>query len=415
MNPKTLPPLGVVLGLVGAFALGWWCHPIGTQPSASMSRPSAPAGGTRAAAAAPADRGGVRSAETPVSIPNLVAQARRGPTRAARLLDFARGLERVSPAEYPDLLRALLASNGPDRTEELAMLCHRWAEHAGAAAFEAGRELAARDGEYCAFHAAIAGWACRDSGAARAALREAGFTDPASDEMAALLQGWGSSDATGAEAYLQSIRASDEVRSSSPPAAVQRSYEAVARARIAADVGQALAWYRGLSEPLQERLRQTIVSELGLAAPTLAQRWLAEDVSAQLGASDLIPLLRALPLAGFDQQFAWAQSMANATTRESALAAVVCEGAWSNLSGLGEWLAVRSDDATLAAAFSAYATQVVRRSPNAAVTWASSLDDRQLRQQTLNAVAQEWMSRDPRAAREWATQSGLVDWEALMR
>jgi hypothetical protein len=122
-----------------------------------------------------------------------------------------------------------------------------------------------------------------------------------------------------------------------------------------------------------------------------------------------------MQLEGFEQQFAWAKTAANPVTRESALAAVVREGAHADLATLGEWLAVRADDASLTPAFAAYALQVVRKSPSAAVTWALSLDQPELRQSTLNTVAAEWNSANPRAAREWAQRTGLVDWDAIVR
>jgi hypothetical protein len=157
------------------------------------------------------------------------------------------------------------------------------------------------------------------------------------------------------------------------------------------------------------------VSQLAAADPQVASRWLASDASAQLGAGDLVSVLRGLQLESLDQQFAWAKSAANPITRESALAAVVGESAVANLVPLGEWLAVRADDSSLAPAFSAYALQVVRKSPNAAITWAMSLDQGELRQTTLNTVVAEWISINPRLAREWAKRTGLVDYEALVR
>ena len=79
---------------------------------------------------------------------------------------------------------------------------------------------------------------------------------------------------------------------------------------IEADPGAALEWYAQLREPLRERLRQAMVGKLAAVDPARASEWLARDESAQLGASDLLPVLRGLELKDFEQQFGWARSPA---------------------------------------------------------------------------------------------------------
>jgi hypothetical protein len=309
----------------------------------------------------------------------------------------------------------LLKTRSADRPELLAMLCSVWAAHDGPAAFATARTLAAADGEYPALHAAITAWARSDPTATQAALRAAGLADLSTDEMSAFVQGWANADPGAAETYLIAAGGASRVGDEAIPAAIQRGYEAVARARIQADPTAAMSWYGGLREPLKERLRQAVLAQLAAVDPRVASQWLATDASAQVGTSDLIQVLRGMQLDGFELQFAWAKTAANPVTRESALAAVVREGAHADLATLGEWLAVRTDDASLTPAFSAYAQQVVRKNPSAAVTWALSLDQPELRQSTLNTVAAEWNSSNPRAAREWAQRTGLVDWDAIVR
>lgn len=364
--------------------------------------------------APPRDPVASRESETRrTSVGSLVLAAQRGPTRAARLSAFARDLERLAPADYLGLLQALRATSIPERAEAFAMLFDRWARVDGAAAFAAARTLVATDGQHGALHAAIAAWATFDPDAVRVALRSAGLDRLASDEMSALLRGWATRDPAAVEAYLHTVASS--TGPDDGPASLARGYEAVACARIALDPYGALSWYRGLSEPWQTKLRQTMLAELVVANPALADQWLREDGAAQLASSDLLPLARALGLDGFQRSFDWAQSLANPESRQSALAAVVRECASSDLAGLGEWLASRHDDVALAPAFSLYAAQVVRTSPTAAISWALAIDDPMLRQRTLDAVALEWQGRDPRAARLWAAQSKLVDWATLAR
>lgn len=402
--------LGALLVAAG-FVLGRMGR--GTPDTAQAARHNAPTVAARNANAA------VRRTE-PVDAPrpNRVAAAVRAahsaPDAASRLYRFSLRLHDLDPAEYPALLAALRAARTPESPEILAMLCSEWARHDGPAAFAAARALAGNDGEYRAWHSAIAAWAQREPAAAQAALRAIGATDLASDEMSALVRGWAAADPAAAEAFLMAP-GGPPADTEGLPAAVLRGFEAIACARIDADPAGAMAWYGALPEGMQERLRQAIVAKLAAVDAPRATEWLARDPSAQLGASDVQSVLRGMQLENFEQQFAWANMLANPVTRESALAAVVRERSADDIVSLGEWLAVRCDDAKLAPAFSVFAAQVVKKSPAAAVTWAMSLDDPTLRQRTLETVVLEWNGVDPRAARQWAAQTGLVDWNTIAR
>ena len=418
LHPIRLRPALAVLGVsavaFGGFALGWSTRGVqdldspAPTPSAAAG-PFVGGGDDHPSRATPAAAGGgatVRSA---------LAAARGGPAIEARLFAFANQLNALAPGDFPALLAALQKSGGPGIAECQAMLCAVWAKHAGAEAFVAAGELARRDGNQAALQAAIAGWAEHSPAAALAALRANRLDSLAGDEMSALLRGWAAHDPEAAENHLQQSLARLPSDAETFPAAAQCGYEAAARTRISRDPAAALAWYRALDPTLQGRLRNTLVAELGTAAPALAQQWLGEDASALVSSTTLIPLLRSARLDGFAPQFDWAQHVANPTSRDAALGAIVREAAATDLVALGEWLAARGDDASLTPAFAHYAAEVVRKSPSAAITWALSLDDPALRQRTLNTVALEWSTYDSTAARRWAAESSLVDLTALMR
>lgn len=398
-------------GIVGLTVGRLWQNPT-IAPATFAEAPASAA--LSASRTPPAPNNDARLGAKPEDRVQAAVQAvQRAPDRASRLTGFALRLRELEPAQFPALFAALRTTRSPESPEIFAMLCSMWAAHDGPAAFAAGRALATGDGDYGALHAAILGWSRSDPSAARTALAGAGWEDLKTDEMAAFVQGWAAADARAAEDFLgRHVSTSSEEEL---PAAVQRGFEAIAQARIAADPTGALAWYGSLAAPLRERLRQTVLAQLTAVDPRRAAEWLARDVTAQLGASDLLPLLRGLGLEGFEQQFAWARGTANPVSRESALAAVVWESAPAQLVPLGEWLASRCDDASLSPAVSAYALQVVRKSPNAAITWALSLESADLRRETLNTVAAEWITINPRAARDWAQRTGLVNYESLVR
>lgn len=411
MLPRNLLfPLGAFALVSGGFALGWLCRPTTTLARSDRAIVTGKA--------APPTPRAVPVINAPASSQQRLAAAIRvvhqAPDRATRLYQFALRLRDLDVGQYPGVLEAVRNSRSPDAPELLAMVCSLWAAQNGPAAFAAARALVSSDGEHGALHSAIAAWAQRDPAAAQAALTEAGFARLDTDEMTAFAEGWAAVNPVAAETLLRqatSGNSSDE----DIPAAVRRGFEAIARARIDMDPAAALTWYASLPAPLAERTRQAFAAKLAAVDPQLASQWLARDDSAQLGASDVLPVLRGLRLDSFDGQFAWANGAANPATRESALMAVVRENAPERLLPLGEWLAAHADDAALAPAFSAYAQQVVRKSPTAAVTWAMSLDQPQLRQTALATVATEWVSINPRAAHEWVQRTGLVDWESILR
>ena len=390
------------------FSAAYWSRPHALPREVTRVTAGQRAGATESRFG-PAPTGAV----APTAVATVIQATQRAPDRATRLYRFALGLRALAPGELPALFAALRRERSPESPELLAMLCSVWAERDGAAAFAAARECAATDGQFGAMHAAILAWARQDPPAARAALTAAGLTDLAGDEMAALVQGWAASDAAAVETFLAAHL--PRGREDEVPAAVHRGFESIARARIEADPAAGLAWYQQLPDGLKERMRQAVLTKLTAVDPRRATEWLAQDATAQVGASDLIPLLRGLALEGFDQQFAWARSAANEHSREAAMAAVVQESAYRQLVPLGEWLAAHCDDASLVPACSNYALQVVRKSPNAAITWALSLGGPDVRQATLNTVAAEWITINPRAARDWAQQTKLVDYESLIR
>ncbi len=411
-NLTRLAVAGVVAA--GAFALGRFSvRPVPNRPTTSARTETKVAATPTVTSPAPLATE-VRSAVAD-RLAAAIRTAHAAPDRATRLYEFALQLRELAPAHYPALLQALQRARSPDTPELMAMVCSVWAAHDGAGAFTAARALVGSDGEYLALHSAIAGWAQRDPRGAQEALRAAGMMGLATDEMAAFVQGWARRDPAAAEAFLATASGAPRASDDEFPAAVRRGFEAIAAGRIETNPAAAMAWYGRLPAPLQEQLRQAVLAKLAAVDPQTASAWLARDAAAQVGASDLVPVLRGLQLTNFDQQFAWANTAANPETRQSALQAVVREAGQTNLVGLGEWLAARADDVALTPAFSAYAAQVVHKSPNAAVTWALSLDQPALRQQALNTVAMEWITVNPRAAREWAQRTRLVDWEALAR
>jgi hypothetical protein len=399
------------LALTG-FVAGWFAH-FETGHSSAVPSAATPKPLTAVSPSPAATEASRPIAPSSTALAAAIEAVRQPAGRAAKLNAFAARLRELDPSQYPALLDALRAAHFPDTSEMLAMLCSVWAGHDGPEAFAAARRLVDPDGEFGALHAAITAWAAQDPAAALRALQSAKLDGLATDEMSALMQGWAARDPAGAEKFLRQAerRAGDE----EVPAAVQRGLEAIAGARVESDSAAALAWYQALPGPERAAIQQSFLARLAVADPRRAQQWLASDAEVRFGESDLLPVLRGLRLEGWEPRFEWATAAANPLTRDAALRAVVREGAAADIVALGTWLAARTDNPGLNPAFSAYAIQVVRKSPDAAITWALSLEPADLRQRTVTAVASEWATYDVHAARAWAERTRLVNWDVIAR
>ena len=84
-------------------------------------------------------------------------------------------------------------------------------------------------------------------------------------------------------------------------------------------------------------------------------------------------------------------------------------GEWArrDATAAGEYLLAMPNSTFKDSAVSGYAQNVVREHPETAIEWASSIDNQDLRLQTLQRTAREWIRRDRKAALTWLSSSDL--------
>jgi hypothetical protein len=73
----------------------------------------------------------------------------------------------------------------------------------------------------------------------------------------------------------------------------------------------------------------------------------------------------------------------------------------------GEYLTDMPQSATRDNAVSSYACEVDGSDPQIAAEWAGSIQNEEMRIDTLNAVARSWVRSEPEEARAWLPNSGL--------
>ena len=141
------------------------------------------------------------------------------------------------------------------------------------------------------------------------------------------------------------------------------------------DPAAAAAWVKSHADKeYAERAVREVAEELGRESPEEAVRWLAD-------------------LPEDNQSRAIHQSMER-WTREDPVAA-------------GNFLREMEPSTSRDAAVRSYANQLDGSDPQMAAEWAGSIDNDEIRAETLNNVARSWIRRDPGEARAWLPTSGL--------
>jgi hypothetical protein len=103
----------------------------------------------------------------------------------------------------------------------------------------------------------------------------------------------------------------------------------------------------------------------------------------------------------------WAASLP-ADDQEGALSAIASVWAESDPQAAGEWLNTLSGSGRDAAVAS-YASALAPVDPATALAWALSASNSSIREEVASRIANDWLMRDPSAARTWIQQSTLSD------
>ncbi len=103
----------------------------------------------------------------------------------------------------------------------------------------------------------------------------------------------------------------------------------------------------------------------------------------------------------------WAAGLP-AADQEAALSAVAGIWAKSDPQAAGEWLGTLSGEARDSAVAS-FASAVAPVDPAIALSWALSASSPTIREEAARHIANDWLTRDPSAAKTWIQQSALSE------
>jgi hypothetical protein len=210
-------------------------------------------------------------------------------------------------------------------------------------------------------------WAAQDPKSALDWVQKQTTSDFGRTAMQGMISGWWQKDPEAAQTY--SATHTDTL-------AGQQSASVLANRMAETNPEEAANW---ASQLTNQNARQ--MSEL-----TVASGWAANDPKAAAQ---------------------WAASLP-ADDQEGALSAVA--GIWgkSDPQGAAEWLGTLSGE-TRDAAVASYASAVAPLDPATALAWALSATSPSIREEAARHIANDWLTRDPSAAKTWIQQSALPD------
>ncbi|MBA3608124.1 MAG: hypothetical protein H0W43_06390 [Chthoniobacterales bacterium] len=210
-------------------------------------------------------------------------------------------------------------------------------------------------------------WAAQDPAAALDWVQKQTTSDFGRTAMQGMISGWWQKDPQAAQAYSASHI---------DTLAGQQSASVLANRMASSNPEEAAQWATQLTN---QNARQ--MSEM-----TVAAGWAANDPrnAAQ-----------------------WAAGLP-AADQEAALSAVAGIWAKSDPQAAGEWLGTLSGEARDSAVAS-FASAVAPVDPAIALSWALSASSPTIREEAARHIANDWLTRDPSAAKTWIQQSALSE------
>ncbi|CAA6679864.1 MULTISPECIES: hypothetical protein [unclassified Lentimonas] len=314
-----------------------------------------------------------------------------------RISKLALLLSEASSEEMP-AIADLIASqpNDFDRMQQMSMMYYAWGRSDAPAAVAYAEE---RGGRHAGMAAGIAlsSWASLDPASARAWVDAS--ENPARYQRG-LLVGWSESNPLQALQYLSGLEGESNLmdRWTAPQIARNLISErgvmalddlaAMPATRNRRELLERLADELGESNPAAAAVRLSAIKDpevLRAAVPELAQEWAQQDPQAALEF-----------VSGYKE---------NTELYARAMAEVIEEWAERDPYEAGEYLNEQPASPELDRSVAEYSREVARVDPDAAMSFAVSVNDTKLRADTIRRVARDWKRAAPEAYAAWAADN----------
>ncbi len=374
--------------------------------------------GQRSVARTGRSSGGSAGSASRVTVGQFLEE--RDPLLANKLFaDLILGMDAATARSIFDSLRE---NRGNSSDSQMDLFLRAWGQLDGAAAMAAIEELGRdprRQGQ--AGVAVMTGWASADPEGAKAHLR--GLDNQLVKGVLAqgIVNGLASSDPDAATDFVLELDQSQRAELANSEGTegqrqwwdrgraytFDRQLDTIANAQIERGMSNATSWAEQLpAGSIKASAFDRVADQFAREDPAAAAEWVkshadkdyaeraVREVAEELGREnpeEAVRWLADLPEA--NQSRAIHQSMER-WTREDPVAA-------------GNFLREMEPSGSRDAAVRSYANQLDGSDPQMAAEWAGSIDNDEIRSETLNNVARSWIRSDPGEARAWLPNSGL--------
>jgi len=324
--------------------------------------------------------------------------------RAARLGSL---LPALGPDAVPEM-RSALEQAGEMNGVELSLLLSFWATHdpAEAATWAVYQSpMAYRVG---AIVATIEPWARTDPQAAAKVVQQAAQLpgQDLSEVERALVRTWFESGQPGLETYIRDLGLTTNRQR-----ALRTFFLNAVRRDGAEPAGQ---WAEAIPDEDKkfkiDAFRQ-LGSVLGQSSPPDAIAWCDAHCDGPFGGALRMVTAQQWALRDGAAAMEWVSQAPEGQERDVAVMGAFRGWARRDLEGLGRWLEQMDLDAVepwFRPAVPAVAATFLQSRPAEAMAWAETIEDEQLREDSLVALAREWRKRDEQAAAIWIASSSLT-------
>ena len=446
-NQKTLPIIAVTA--VAAFGLGWAVKP------SSQQTEGAPASGDQSQAShrsspSSSRSGGVRLGSAQVTpereflreylvdgeisaegMRDAIKKIAQNNDPLMRQKMFAALLENLTAENAKDAFEALRENRrgGPGRgnDEELRLLANAWGRIDGPGAMAALKEMAEQSGNED-----------RGGRGGRGGRGPGGGPGGLSGEMMSVLTGWATVDGAGASAYLNGIEDDREKRYASfgvlqgmlvngvdealsfvqslPEAEGDDRSKGMLMGMITSEMleqglDQAKGWVDSVQDPaLRSGALARVAMEIMREDRQAAADWIAKYGNEEAAAPAVNRLADSWAREDPQAVLTWADNLSGQAKVEAYGQAM---GSWAQADpeAAGAYLANLASSPERDAAVEGYATRVSREDPVAAMEWAKTISDAEVRKGAEIDVARDWYRNDQAAAQEWINAAGLSEQE----
>jgi hypothetical protein len=308
-------------------------------------------------------------------------------------MNFAHLMKHLTSENAPTAFKTLRETvTGFEALRFMPMLSYEWGSIDGASALAAMKDIGGRD-TMIASAATLAGWASADPAAARKWLDENGTAETRWLLNRALITGMATNDPEGAARYVSTLDENER----------GNLVDVLAEQRLKSGLDEATRWALGLEDAtMKMNALDRVAEQFTRQDPVKAAEWIKAYAGESYARDAVGTVAQEFAQKDPDQALAWAGKLPAGETQSEAYGRLFREWGRSDPTGASESLNRLPPGASKDQAINSFSRSIARENPEDAITWAATIQDPQVRENTQIEVVQRWRMTNATAATEWA-------------